>query len=82
MLNMLKALFYIKRIYQAEGLTMSLVAKACIAAVASLFPVFALSAFNKEPAKVCNCESPGFIDDLVKTLENRDRQRFLRNLEL
>ena len=82
MLNMLKALFYIKRIYQAEGLTMSLVAKACIAAVASLFPVFALSAFNKEPAKVCNCESPGFVDDLVKTLENRDRQRFLRNLEL
>jgi hypothetical protein len=82
MLNMIKAAFFIKRNYHAEGLTIALFAKACISLLASFFPVFALSTFNSPSPKICRCESPGFEDDLVKLITARERQKFLRNLQL
>lgn len=82
MLNMIKAALFIKRHYHAEGPTISLFAKACISVVASFFPVFTLSALNNPTTKICRCELPGFEDDLVKLISERERQKFLRNLQL
>ena len=81
-LNMIKAAFFVKRSYLAEGITVALFAKACISLVASFFPVFALSTFNNPSPKKCRCEQPEFEDDLVKLVTERERQRFLRNLQL
>ena len=82
LLNMIKAIMFIKRTYKSDGFTISLFAKACISFIASFFPVFALSTFNSSRPKKCNCETEEFIDDLVRTIEERERQRFLRNLQL
>ena len=79
---MLKAVLYIKRNYHAEGPSVPLFAKACIALVASFFPVFALSVFNNSTPKTCRCELPAFEDDLVKIITEKERQKFLRNLQL
>ena len=82
MFNMIKAAFFIKQNYHAEGLTIALFAKACIYLGASFSPVFALITFNKPSPKICRYESPGFEDDLVKLITARERQKFLRNLQL
>ena len=84
LLNIVRAVFHIRRLYRAGGATVALFARACIGIVASFFPVFALSTFNDPPPKphVCRCEAPDFVDGIVKAVEERERQKFLRNLSL
>ena len=82
MLNMLKSTMFIKKVYKADGLSISLFAKACISLIASFFPVFALSTFNTKPHTKCDCEQEEFIDQIIKKIENKERQRFLHNLQL
>ena len=85
LLNMLKALIYIKGVHQRDGCSLSLLSRGCLAIVASLFPVFALSVFNTKPpapVKICPCEEDDFVDTLIREIEKKERQRFLRNLQL
>ena len=82
MLNMLKSTMFIRKVYKADGLSISLFAKACISLIASFFPVFALSTFNTKPHTKCECEQEEFIDKIIKKIENKERQRFLHNLQL
>ena len=85
LLNMLKALIYIKGVHQRDGCSLSLLSRGCLAIVASLFPVFALSVFNTKPpapVKICPCEEDNFVDTLIREIEKKERQRFLRNLQL
>ena len=83
-LNMVKATIFISKTYKQEGFSMSLVAKTPLALIASFFPVFSLSAFNnpQQTPKTCRCEDETFVEDLVDMIESRERQRFLRNLQL
>ena len=85
-LNMVRAGLYIKKTYENEGFSLSLIARALICLAAACFPVFTLSLLNnqdnKENHSKCNCENPTFIDDVTKAVTDRERQIFLKNLQL
>ena len=85
-LNMVRAGLHIKKVYETAGFSLSLVARALICFAAACFPVFALSLLHNQDSQgnhsKCSCEDPAFIDEVTKAVTERERQIFLKNLQL
>ena len=82
-LNMVKAGLHIKKVYETAGFSLSLIARALVCFAAACFPVFALSLLHSpDNNSKCRCEDPAFIDEITKAVTDRERQIFLKNLQL
>ena len=82
-LNMVKAGLHIKKVYETAGFSLSLIARALVCFAAACFPVFALSLLHSQDNNSkCRCEDPAFIDEITKAVTDRERQIFLKNLQL
>ena len=83
-LNMIKAVLHIRQVYLTAGFSLSLVARTIICLIAACFPVFALSLLQTSQTEhpKCRCEKPGFLDEVTKAVSEKERQVFLKNLQL
>ena len=81
---MVKALLHIRQLYFTAGFSLSLIARAVFCLAASCFPVFALSLLKSNQPKhsKCKCENPFFLDEVSKAVTDKERQVFLKNLQL
>lgn len=81
-LSIIKSLITFKKEYKTQGFGLTMIVKSGVSVLTAFFPVFGMKGFNTPKPKVCKCEEDDFIDDMAKEIEQRERQRFLRNLEL
>ena len=83
-LNMVKAFLHIRRLYLTAGFSLPLIARAIFCFIAACFPVFALSLLNSNQPEhfKCKCENPFFLDEVSKAVTDKERQIFLKNLQL
>ena len=81
-ITLIKGFLYVKKLHKVTGYKFTLILKGLLSIIAAIFPVFIIPGINKQKEQRCQCESEAFVEKMIKTLEDRERQRFLKNLEL
>ena len=80
-LTIIKTLIQSKQVYRTSGLSITLLLQIIIGSLTSVFPVFNYINHTKHEC-TCRCTDPNFIDQLVTAVEQKERQKFLANLQL
>ena len=82
LLGIIRLFVTTKKNYNKVGLNSSLIIKSLIGLASALFPIFSIPIQYKNKNIECRCNSEDFVEDLIKKIEDKERQRFLRNLQL
>ena len=82
LLGLIRLFVTTKKNYNKVGLNSSLIIKSLIGLASALFPIFSIPIQYKNKNIECRCNSEDFVEDLIKKIEDKERQRFLRNLQL
>ena len=80
-ITVIKTILQATRIYKTAGLSVTLIIQVVFGTLTSVFPVFN-SMPQPTPTCTCRCKDPHFIDQLVTAVEQKERQRFISNLQL
>jgi len=80
-ITVIKTILQATKIYKTTGLSVTLIIQIVFGTLTSVFPVFN-SMPQPTPTCTCRCKDPNFIDQMVTAVEQRERQRFLSNLQL
>ena len=81
-LNLCIGFMQSKQLYKVGGFTMRFVFRCMITLVGAIFPLNFSLERKEQHHEHCNCNNEDFVDELIVKIESKDRQRFLRNLQL
>ena len=82
-LNLLSVIIMSRKFYKASGLTMRFVFRCLTSTLLAIFPLnLSQQSANVSDHTTCKCSDDTFIDDLVTKIMEKERQRFLSNLQL
>ena len=83
-ISVIKGISYIRRLYRVTGPSLSILPRAIITVLTTCFPAFASCSLNKRRTSHtrCKCENSDFLEEVTKAVTERERQLFLKNLQL
>lgn len=75
--NLSKALINTRKTYKKKGLGLNLILDLCFKAISSFFPMY-----NKKEKQIeCPCKTDRYIEEMLDKIEDRERQKFLKDLQ-
>ena len=83
-INVIRGVNYIRQLYRVTGLSLSILPRAITCMLTACFPAFTNCSLNEASSSHsrCNCENSDFLEEVTKAVTERERQLFLKNLQL